>query len=307
MAGTVKLPGLGEVKTGYVWAGAAVIAVIVGFAYYRHRNSAAAASSTTDTTGTAATDPQTGYPSGSPEDLAALQQLQSGLGDAYSGVGGGYAGYGTGYSGQQYYYDPQDGLYDLTSPYTGGSSDTSNTGPGTFTDNAYWTTYCIGNVQGYSGSQIQGAIAAVLAGQALTTQQMTIWQSCIAVAGEPPVPPTTAPHLANNGGGTTGGSGGGGGGGGSVTLHAPGGVRVKSRTSTGFTVTWNGVSNAAGYEVEITHQGAEIAHGTREGNTDHQLSVGGLKANTSYGIRVAAFGSSGQGPSSAVIYDYTAK
>lgn len=308
MAGTVKLPGFGEVKTTYVWVGAAVVAFIVGVAYWRHRSSAAAANSaSTDTSGTAAIDPQTGYPTGSPEDLAALQQLQSGLGGAYaSGYGGG--GYAGNYSSQQYYYDPADGLYDLTAPYSPATSSTANTGPGTFTDNAYWTQYAIENVQGYSASDVQAALALYLAGQGLTTTQMSIYQAAIAVAGPAPSPPSAPAHLVNGGGGATGGGGGGGGGGsGGGTLHAPGGVRVKSKTPTGFTVTWNGVPNAAGYEVEITHQGTEIAHGTREGNTDHQLSVGGLKAGTSYGIRVAAFGSSGQGPSSAVIYEYTSK
>jgi hypothetical protein len=83
-------------------------------------------------------------------------------------------------------------------------------------------------------------------------------------------------------------------------------VRVKSKTATGFTVDWGGVSGATGYVVEITHSGAEVATGTRAGTTT-QLSVGGLKHSTSYGIRVAATSSAGQGPWSSVHYDTTSK
>jgi hypothetical protein len=230
---------------------------------------------------------------GSPEDVSALTAQQSG---GYGAVGGSYIGdTGTGAAGNLY-YDPQDGLYDLTSPYNASQSGTTNTGPGTFTDDAYWTQYAIENVQGYSAAQIQGAIAAVFSGQAITQTQMTIWQNAIAVAGNPPSAPTTPPHLANNGGGATGGN---------AALHAPGGVKVKSKTRNGFTVEWNKVTGATGYALEITHQGKTIGGGHTTANT--QLSVSGLNASTSYGIRVAATDSAGQGPWSAVHYDVTSK
>jgi len=207
MAGTVDLPAIGKVKTTYVWVGAAVVVVIVGWAYVRHRNSASASTAAGAGTAAAATaiDPATGYPEGSAEDEAALQ-AQAGA-SAYDGVGGGYAGAGSGYSGQQYYYDPADGLYDLTAPYTGSSAaeGATNTGPGTFTNNAYWVQYCEQNVTGYSASQIQGALSAYLAGLGLTSAQMSIYQACIAVGGTPPAPPSTPAHLANT---TTGGSSG---------------------------------------------------------------------------------------------------
>jgi hypothetical protein len=206
MAGTVDLPAIGRVKSGYVWGGAAVVVVIVGYFWIRNRN-AAASSSAAALPGAAADtalDPETGYPEGSPEDLAALQ-AQSG-GGAYGGVGGGYAGEGTGYTGQEYYYDPADGLYDLTSPYTGSANGTSNSGPGTFTDNAYWVQYAIENVQGYSAEQIQGALSAYLAGMGLTTTQMSIYQASIAVAGSPPDPPKSPAHLQNGTGSTGSGS-----------------------------------------------------------------------------------------------------
>lgn len=91
---------------------------------------------------------------------------------------------------------------------------------------------------------------------------------------------------------------------------APRAVKVKSKTSNGFTITWQGPvvkAKVSSYVVEITHQGKKVGGGTRDGSSDHQLSVGGLKAGTSYGIRVAAVNSAGQGAWSSVIYATTDK
>lgn len=261
MAGTVDLPAIGKVKSGYVWAGAAVVAVIVGYAYIRNKNSAAANSAGTGTAAAAATtDPATGYPSGSPEDLAALQAAGGGGYGAYGGVGGGYAGYGTGYGAQQYYYDPADGLYDLTAPYTG-STGTSNTGPGTFSDNAYWVQYAIQNVQGYPASDIQGALSAYLAGLGLTTTQMSIYQAALAVAGEPPHPPKTPAHLQNPGGG------GGGGGGNATVPHVVGdtaGDAHNKIVAAGLVPTAD-PQQKPDWKVTSTSPagGTSVAHGTR--------------------------------------------
>lgn len=199
MAGTVDLPVIGKVKSGWVWAGGGVVLLIVGFAYVRNRGSAASAS-TTAAAGSTTTDPATGYPEGSAEDIAALQDQ----GGAYAGVGG-YSGAGGGITNQQYYYDPADGLYDLTAPYTGNGAGTANTGPGTFSSNAYWVQYCEQNVVGYSASQIQGALSAYLAGIGLSTTQFTIYQAALAVGGEPPEPPSKPAHLATttSGGGSS--------------------------------------------------------------------------------------------------------
>jgi PASTA domain len=197
MAGTVKLPGIGNVKSTYVWGGAAVVAVIVGVAWYRHEKSAsAAAASSASSASSAPIDPETGYPEGSPEDEQALAQLQETGGGGYASDTGDTGAGGAG----ELYYDPADGLYDLTTPYQSSTSSTSNTGPGTFTSNAYWVQYAIQNIQGYSASDIQTALALYLAGQGLTTTQMSIYQAALAVAGPPPEPPATSPHLASGGG-----------------------------------------------------------------------------------------------------------
>lgn len=184
MAGTVKLPVLGTVKSGYVWAGVAIVTVIVGVAYSRrsHPSSSSSGSSGVSSASTAAAsiDPQTGYPYGSAEDEAALAQLQS---SAY-----GYGAYGSAYGEGAYYGYTGTGI--------NGAS--ANTGPGTFTDNAYWLAYASENITGYAASDIQAALSAYLAGVPLTATQMSIVQVALGVAGTPPNPPPT-PTLASTG------------------------------------------------------------------------------------------------------------
>jgi hypothetical protein len=76
MAGNVKLPVIGEVKTGYAIAGLAVTAGIVGYAYWRHAQNAGTPDSSG---GSSDIDPATGYPlrvssgSGSPRRLGHRQ------------------------------------------------------------------------------------------------------------------------------------------------------------------------------------------------------------------------------------------
>lgn len=192
MAGEIKLPVIGQVKTGWAIGGAGIVAVIVGFAYLR-RNSGSQASAAQAGT----IDPQTGYPSGSAEDQAALaaQDGTSGTGiDPQTGYPYGSPGDQGALSGGS--YGAYDGYgYD---PYATGAGSNANTGPGTFTDNAAWVQYCEQNVQGYSAVQVQGALAAAIAGVALTQRQMSIYQACVAVGGPPPTPIT--PKLRQGGG-----------------------------------------------------------------------------------------------------------
>lgn len=173
MAGTVHLPVIGTVKTTWVIAGVGATVVILGVAYARHRSAGSAAAAPDDSSAAAAAaiDPETGLPEGSAGDQAALSALDDG---AAAGLGGdtGGAAYGEPFL-----------------PGTVAASAASNTGPGTFTDNAYWLQYAEQNVTGYSVSQIQGALSAYLAGAKLTATQYTIYQVAIGVAGQPPSPP----------------------------------------------------------------------------------------------------------------------
>jgi Fibronectin type III domain len=296
MAETVNLPGLGTVRKPYVWGGAAVVTLIVGVAWYKHsQNSAAnAAAASTAAAGTASAaasapiDPETGYPEGSPEDLAALQELEGSYGDV-DDVGD----TGTGAAGELY-YDPADGLYDLTSPYVASTaaSSAANTGPGTFTDNAYWTQYAIENVQGYSGSDIQTALALYLSGGALTTTQMSIYQAAVAVAGPAPDPPATAAHLTSGGSGTATVPAG-------TAPPAPAGLKATLASPTDVHVTWTASSGATSYSFQCTPKD-NAAHNI--GNRT-EYSVGGLKKKTAYTARVAAV--NGQGTSSYATVSFT--
>lgn len=77
-------------------------------------------------------------------------------------------------------------------------------------------------------------------------------------------------------------------------LPAPRGVAVKTKSSHSLTVVWDAVAGAASYDVWVTRKGATVSHGVRQGNTDHQLTISGLRAFRSYGIHVAAVNSQGK-------------
>jgi hypothetical protein len=256
MAGEVKLPVLGSVKTSYVVAGVLITGGIVGYAYLRRKSAAAAGSTGTtaaaDNTATAAIDPETGYPQGSPEDEAALEQLQ----------GAGYAG-------------GDDGTGDYYGYYPPVSTQQSNTGPGTFTDNAYWLQYCEQVVTGYSASQIQSALSAYLAGAKLTTAQYSIYQAAIGVAGPPPSPPATpiAPTQPSGTGGNTGPTG------------LVSGLSVKNTSASSLELDWAGADGATGYKITVLDGSKTVESETVKGTS---ATVSGLKAKTRYQIEVQA-------------------
>jgi hypothetical protein len=205
MAGTIKLPVLGETKTSYVIAGGVVVTVIVGYAYIKHARaagSAAAPSSSSATTAapsstvattTAGIDPQTGYPYGSVQDQEALESLYGG-----SAV------------------DTSDlGTTGVTTTTTGTTTSASGTAPAT--NNAWLTNVLDTNDTGYSSAQIIQAVSAWFAGQQITTAELTVIQTVEALYGTPPqtLPP---PNVSTTG---TGGAGGGSGSSGSPDVVVP--------------------------------------------------------------------------------------
>lgn len=136
-------------------------------AYYRSKKNAASASTSTSTdTSQSATDssnidPATGFPYGSPEDVAALQQQQLAGGGFGPVFGGGNPG--------------------------GGQPGT----PGTFTTNAEWSQYAedyLVNTVGLSATDVGLALGKYLTGQPVTSDQVTIINQAIAFAGPVPVP-----------------------------------------------------------------------------------------------------------------------
>jgi hypothetical protein len=260
MAGEIKLPFVGQVKSTWAWGGAGVVALIVGVAYYRKHQAAAAGSGTTAGTdantaaAASAIDPETGLPAGSAADEAALEQLQS------SG------GYGSDYG---------DGDYYGTVPVSYAGA-TPNTGPGTFTDNAYWLQYAEQNVTGYSAAQIQAALSAYLAGAKLNTTQYTIYQIALGVAGPPPQPPATPPAPQPQGGTTPG------------TTKVSGqvhGAHLVSATDTSLAIAWTATEHATGYKITVIHSGHQDE---TETISSASTTLAGLTPDTGYTIRIQA-------------------
>ena len=164
LEGTLNTP-IGKVpKKGAVIVGVGGAAVL-GIVWYRSKQQAASSTSSTDTSQSGEIDPATGYPYGSPEDQAALSQIQAssgGYGPLYNyGIGGG-GGYNP---------NPQ--------------------GPGSYTSNAQWAQaaedYLV-NTVGESASDVGNALGKYITGQAVTTDQKAFIDQAIAFAGNVPVP-----------------------------------------------------------------------------------------------------------------------
>jgi PASTA domain len=189
----VHLPGVGNVKKGYVYAGAAAIVVIVGVAYMRHKNAAASAAATNSASGTsgtvtdpagnvcAALDPGSGYCPGSPEDEQYLEQQSAGLGD----TGEGYDEYPGGGAGEYLQTDANGNQCVSLDPTTGLCPGTSTgTGTTTVTTNAQWVVEAeeqLGNT-----STIQAALGYALSGSPVTAAQKNIFMEAVGLLGPPP-------------------------------------------------------------------------------------------------------------------------
>lgn len=159
MAGTVKLPAIGEVPTKYAYAGVAVIVGIVGFAYYKRRQSASAASASTAAPDPNAVDPATGL-------TYAQEQAAGSVGSLGS----------TGYSNPN--------------PNAVGYSTVSGTGA--ITTNMDWSaavSSALGNL-GYDPTFIASTIGKYLASQPLTADEAALIRVAWAYEGKPPSGPT---------------------------------------------------------------------------------------------------------------------
>lgn len=138
-------------------------AVVVGIAIMRARKNSAAASATSTTpTDQTQIDPSTGFLSGSPEDLAALQAIDSGS----FGVGTGLGIGGTGTVGQG--------------------------NPQAFTSNAQWAQAAEQFITGSSGGlgagdAVGNALGKYITGGELNTSQVDIVNQAIAFENYPPV------------------------------------------------------------------------------------------------------------------------
>jgi hypothetical protein len=265
MADTIKLGGINVPKP--VAIGGGIAAVTVGIYFYRNKKQQQDAQASIDAAGSTEIDPATGYPYGSPEDAASLNNQ-----DNYSLPGGyGFSGYAGG----------------------SGSGVFGNGAPGSFNSNAEWAQY----VENYEVTNLGGdaptvgnAIGKYLTGQVLTTEQQALVQSAIAIAGYPPVsgpngnPPgfATAPADNNpppNGNpppppGSTG-----------VGQAKPiTGLHIISKTKTSVTIGWNATSAPQGYNYMLKQLNGKII--TNSQTTATHVTIGGLHSGFEYNFSI---------------------
>lgn len=275
MADTIKVFGNNIPKP--VVFGTAAVAGIAALYYARTKKQAsdAAAQSVADA-GSSEIDPATGYPYGSAEDAAAMDAQGNYQMPANSGYGyGGYAG-GSG----------------------GGVFGTGT--PGSFTSNAEWAQYVEAyeeNNLGADAPTVGNAIGKYLTGQALTSDQIGLVQSAIAIAGYPPVsgpngnPPnyvtgttgTTTPPPPPDGTGTTtpppppGNTG--------VTQAKPvTGLKIVAKTKSSVTIKWNKTAAPQGYNYMLKQVNGVVV--TNAQTNSSQVTINGLHSGWEYNFSV---------------------
>ncbi len=309
MADTVNLPGAGPVKKSWVLAGVAVLAGILGVAYYRHsKNAPAAAAGTSQDPN--AIDPATGLTYG--EEAAGIQSgTLAGAGTPYGDTSG-LIGYDA--QGQPIYAD-QVGY-----------------GPGpSFTTNGNWAqaaeSYLVATT-GADAGVVAAALGTYIAGQPLTSAQAQIVQSAIAFFGQPPqsgsngYPPSLKlSGVAGRTGGTTGtggsgdlasgsGTGGTGGTGGSHPITVvPKSLHVSKLFTNSAQVAWtapaipSGQGPLAGYGCECYDSAGHHVNGPfTVPPGQHSANFGGLKSKTRYHANVWCEPARAGGPHATVSF-----
>lgn len=223
LEGTVKTPfGTVEKKTA-LYAGA-VIVVLGGIVYYRHKQ---AGDTTTATTTDAEINPATGYPYGSPEDAAAL-------------------------ASQAAYVSPP-------AASGGGGSSIPPTGTG-YVSNGAWVQGVIEYMTSNGLVEDPTALSAAL-GKYITaayvvpgSNEDSLITQAIAVQGYPPVsgpsgmPPAINRNPPQTGGGSTPPADS------DPTLPAPTGLKAVRVDQGGVSIDWNPVNGAIGYKTFINGQ-----------------------------------------------------
>lgn len=269
MADTIKLPVFGPVKKPIV-IGVGVVSA-VGIVYYARTKKQAtdAAAASVANAGSSEIDPATGYPFGSAEDAAAMDTQANYQTPLNTGYGyGGYAG-GSG----------------------GGVFGTGQ--PGSFTSNAEWAQYVEAYEENNLGADaviVGNAIGKYLTGQPLTSDQVGVVQSAIAIGGYPPVngPSGNPPSFVTAGtsGGTTtppppppppGNTG--------VGQAKPiTGLKIVAKTKTSVTISWNATSAPQGYNYMLKQLNGTVV--TNAQTNAHQITINGLHSGWEYNFSI---------------------
>lgn len=186
--GTVKVPGIGRMKkktaTGLALG---AVAVVLGAIWYRQHHAGAAAAAT-GTAGTLVTDPD--------GNTCTVLDPNS--------------GFCPGTAGDQSFYAGQSGLaggggpgaFDSSGSPAPGTGDTP--GPGSFTNNAEWASYCEAGMGSSGADAIAAALGKYITGGQVTAAQVVSIDEAIAIGGYPPTQgPGGRPPSINQVGATT--------------------------------------------------------------------------------------------------------
>ena len=189
------LPMVGKVPKGWLIAVGGGSVLVLGYVWWKHKHQAAAATSSSSTASTAPAaggdpyppDGTTGNPS-DPNSTDPATGMTYGDEQLYNAGGGGYGGYG--YGGGQ-----------------GGQGSSQGSGSGSggppFATNAAWATYAEGQLSGIvDPTALSAAIGVYLTGRPATSDQVSLIDQAIAIAGYPPVagPGNNPPGIVPGGG-----------------------------------------------------------------------------------------------------------
>jgi hypothetical protein len=259
MPNTIKVPGIGPVKSTYVYVGAAVTVGILTVAYLRHRSAtstAAAATAAQDTTASTTDVTGTGY--------------------APTGVG--YSGYSP--SGYDVYGNP------LPTPTQVGGITVSG---GQYASNNDWATaaeVALGNA-GVDTGISAGALGKVLAGLAVTTDQKNLFLEAVGLLGQPPQgypqpihvqdpvtpakPPAPSP----------------------TPIGAPSTPTISYIDKHGASVSWHAPSSGHATHYEVWHKQAGHATNLAGYSNSTSFRIGYFKPGTHHSVWVNAFDATG--------------
>ena len=175
-----NLPVVGKVPKGWLIAVGGGSVVVLGYVWWRHKQNAAATTASTAAAAAAAgtsggqfpPDGTTGNPS-DPYSTDPETGMTYGDEQLYGGGfgGGGFGGFGFGGGGTP------------GSPGGGGQP-----GPGSFTSNAEWASYAEQQLMGVvDPTALSAALGVYLTGRPASTDQVSLIDQAIAIAGYPPV------------------------------------------------------------------------------------------------------------------------
>jgi hypothetical protein len=255
----VKIPGIGNVDSKWVWAGGALVLGIAGYAWWRQ--GAAAAAEAAEESADYTTD-------------AAGEEVYP---------------YGTAYA-TDYAYDSAFPSY--VPPSFGVNTTVQSTRP---TTNSEWTQAAVEWLEsvGTEANLASAAVARYLLRECLSSTQADIVRQAVAGLGPPPtgtfsIITCPAGPAAPPGGSPAAPPG--------ATLPGPGGLRKIGASRTTLAMTWNTVAGAAGYRVYRAGVGTNVGastdnHVTIGGlrpNTTYKIHVRAVGADGVYSQKSSA-------------------